>query len=129
MREYVVNPDEFIPERWLTRKTGDREEEEDADDAAGACPFAKPKLTKPAPYVSMPFGHGARTCIGKRFAETIMAVAGVKINQNFAMRSEATEPLRLQSKIFTVPAQSLLFAFRERPAPSRSTDDTSKDDY
>jgi cytochrome P450 family 12 len=42
----------FIPERWLR-------------DNASACAHAK----NANPFVYMPFGFGARSCVGRRFAE------------------------------------------------------------
>ena len=46
--EYFDSPDDFVPERW------DR-----SDRATGAID----------PYLSLPFGHGRRACIGRRLAE------------------------------------------------------------
>ena len=52
---------EFLPERWLR------------DEAT----------SKPNPFVSLPFGHGARKCVGMRFAslemETLLAKVAVLI--------------------------------------------------
>ena len=45
--EYFDNPDDFIPERW------DRSDQAPSID----------------PYLSLPFGHGRRACIGRRLAE------------------------------------------------------------
>lgn len=47
--------DEFIPERWL--KNANESE----------CPVKSTKNLHP--FVFLPFGHGPRTCIGRRFAE------------------------------------------------------------
>jgi len=97
MEQYVTNPEEFKPERYLQR----RSEETD-------------KYSKPAAFVSVPFGHGARTCIGKRFAETLMSVATLKIIQNFHVTCQSDTPPRIESKIFTVPVGDLHFGFQTR---------------
>lgn len=44
--------DEFLPERWLS------------GDAIEGCPNRSDH-----PFAFLPFGFGARACIGKRFAE------------------------------------------------------------
>ena len=44
--EYFEEPDSFIPERWLKKES---------------------KRTHP--FLLLPFGHGPRSCIGRRLAE------------------------------------------------------------
>ena len=39
------------------------------------------KMNKPPPFVSMPFGHGARMCIGRRFAEQEIYLAIIKVHK------------------------------------------------
>lgn len=50
--KFVERADEFIPERFLK-------------EAQPGCPNAKDFH----PYINLPFGFGARACIGRRFAE------------------------------------------------------------
>jgi len=45
--EHYENANDFIPERWI--RGGEQ-------------------LQKANPYVTLPFGHGPRKCIGMRFA-------------------------------------------------------------
>lgn len=61
--KYFVQPDQFLPERWL-----------------------KGSPHKHHPFASLPFGYGKRMCLGRRFADlelqTVLArVRKFKINQ------------------------------------------------
>ncbi|XP_034189588.2 cytochrome P450 302a1, mitochondrial [Osmia lignaria lignaria] len=58
--EYFNEPDTFIPERWL-RENLDR------------------KGKSVHPYILLPFGHGPRSCIARRFAEQNMQVILLQI--------------------------------------------------
>lgn len=49
MEEYVNKADQFLPERWL-KSPGD-------------------SLYRIHPFASLPYGHGARMCLGRRFAD------------------------------------------------------------
>ncbi|CAG2066328.1 unnamed protein product, partial [Timema podura] len=51
MARYVSKPDVFQPERWF-----------------------KQSDTKLHPFASLPYGHGARMCLGRRFADTEIQV-------------------------------------------------------
>lgn len=60
---YFDEPLKFLPERWLrdlgyTRKPGQE-------------------------YINIPFGHGRRNCIGRRFAEQEMNLTIVKVKLEF----------------------------------------------
>lgn len=55
------NPEEFIPERWIR---GEKE-------------FPSAKDAHPFSY--MPFGFGARACIGRRFAEFEIEILVLKV--------------------------------------------------
>lgn len=56
--EYFENPNEFLPERWFTK------------DAIN-------------PFLSLPFGHGPRACIGRRMAEQNVYAALIMIAANY----------------------------------------------
>jgi cytochrome P450 len=49
MEQYVNRAAEFLPERWL-KSPGD-------------------SLYRIHPFASLPYGHGARMCLGRRFAD------------------------------------------------------------
>lgn len=57
--EYFPEPEKFMPERWLK---GDENFQEDMHR-----------------YVSLPFGYGRRTCIGRRFADAELAILLAKV--------------------------------------------------
>ena len=54
--ENFPKSEKFIPERWLVNSDSTQNAE---------CPNAKTAH----PFIYLPFGFGARTCIGRRFAE------------------------------------------------------------
>lgn len=60
-------PNEFIPERWMRNE------------------IEYPSAKNAHPFSYMPFGFGARTCIGRRFAEFEIEVLTVKLLRNFRL--------------------------------------------
>ena len=58
------NPEQFLPERWLRE-----------------CPIHQ----KAHPFANIPFAHGRRMCIGRRFAELEMLVLVIKMLQRFQL--------------------------------------------
>ncbi|WAR11974.1 CP24A-like protein [Mya arenaria] len=61
--EEFNNPDEFIPERWLRNEVRDF-----------------------SPFTSLPFGFGARSCPGRRVAETMIYFGIANIVRRFELR-------------------------------------------
>lgn len=60
-QKYFDRADEFLPERWLKHGSN---------------------VLKPAPnFVMLPFGYGARMCIGRRFAEQEIYLALAKVTR------------------------------------------------
>lgn len=58
MSEYVTQPDQFLPERWMKE-----------------CPVNY----KLHPFASLPYGYGARMCLGRRFADLEIQVLLAKV--------------------------------------------------
>lgn len=63
LAKHFDRPNEFIPERWL------RDENK----------FGKTEIN---PYLVLPFGHGARSCIARRLAEQNMMVFLIRVSEN-----------------------------------------------
>ncbi|XP_035720111.1 probable cytochrome P450 12b2, mitochondrial isoform X1 [Vespa mandarinia] len=84
------NPGEFIPERWIRGETE----------------FPSAKNAHPFSY--MPFGFGARTCIGRRFAEFEIEILVLKLLQNFRIEWHHS-PLKLHNRLINTIASPLQF--------------------
>lgn len=60
MPEFVTEPEKFLPERWLKQAA--------SGDSLHIHPFA-----------SLPYGHGPRMCLGRRFADLEMQILLAKV--------------------------------------------------
>lgn len=90
--EYFENPEKFQPERWLKNK-----------DTEG-CPMQK----KIHPFVSLPFGYGRRSCLGRRFAEAELQILLAKIFRKYRVEYNYG-PLTYKITPTYVPEQPLRF--------------------
>lgn len=61
MEEFVSDPGTFKPERWLKASQGGSND-------------------RLHPFASLPYGYGARMCLGRRFADLEMQVLLVKVS-------------------------------------------------
>ncbi|XP_062130644.1 cytochrome P450 CYP12A2-like isoform X1 [Drosophila sulfurigaster albostrigata] len=69
--KHFSQADEFIPERWLRESQTEKE---------SGCPVA----TKSShPFAYLPFGFGARSCIGRRIAEMELEVGVARLLRHF----------------------------------------------
>ncbi|KAG5667202.1 hypothetical protein PVAND_015193 [Polypedilum vanderplanki] len=66
--KYYPEPEKFIPERWL------RDEK-----------YENWRSKENNPFAFLPFGFGARSCIGKRFAELQMELLIANVIRNFKL--------------------------------------------
>jgi len=65
--EYFDQPNSFVPERWLR------------DDDVENTGQTSTKQKSVHPYLVLPFGHGPRSCIARRFAEQNMQVVLLRV--------------------------------------------------
>ena len=72
-----------------------------------------PNYEKIHPFIFLPFGHGPRMCIGRRFAELETSILMLKIVKRF--RVEWNNPdLGMKTETITKPVGPLKFTFLER---------------
>ncbi|XP_066583549.1 cytochrome P450 302a1, mitochondrial [Prorops nasuta] len=70
--EYFENPNAFLPERWI-RDNSERVSEKIVENSIH-------------PYLVLPFGHGPRSCIARRFAEQNMQVLLLRMCRSFKFK-------------------------------------------
>jgi len=96
--EHFAQSKKFIPERWLKNKQGTVDE----------CPMTKATN----PFIYMPFGFGARSCIGKRFAEMEMEVMLARLIREFTIEWHY-EPIKYTNSLVLSPEGDLKFRLIE----------------
>ncbi|XP_052861749.1 probable cytochrome P450 49a1 [Anopheles cruzii] len=101
LEKYFPEPDRFVPERWLKR--GELQEH-------SGCPHAGQKIH---PYVSLPFGYGRRTCIGRRFAECELQILLSKLFRRYQVEYNY-EKLTYKVNPTYIPDKPLKFKLTER---------------
>ncbi|XP_050096636.1 probable cytochrome P450 49a1 [Anopheles aquasalis] len=101
LEQYFPEPERFIPERWLKR--GELKEH-------SGCPHAGQKIH---PYVSLPFGYGRRTCIGRRFAECELQILLSKLFRRYQVEYNY-EKLTYKVNPTYIPDKPLKFKLTER---------------
>ena len=79
------NPEKFIPERWLR-----------------GCPTHH----NAHPFAYIPFAHGPRMCIGRRFAELEMIVLVIKMIQKFQLEYHH-EPITYETGFTAKPSKAV----------------------
>ena len=84
------DPDSFKPQRWLR----------DAD-----------KHSKVHPFASLPFGHGKRMCIGKRFAELELYLMICKVLQRYRLEWVGDPDLGVSFRFINAPDKPLKIKF------------------
>lgn len=87
---YFTKGSDFVPERWLKNTENDS--------------------NKINPFVFLPFGFGARSCIGRRFAEMEIFVALARILREFKVEYNHG-PLKYKISIILSPDDDLKFKF------------------
>lgn len=101
---YFSEPGKFLPERWLRNS---------------------PSYSQSSRWAYLPFGHGPRACIGRRFAEMEVWVAAAHLLRRF--RIETTTPdFDLVMKLINMPDRPINMVFhdldtaRKTPAKEKS---------
>ena len=82
-------PKQFLPERWLR---------------------SSPLYQKPPQFAYLPFGHGPRMCVGRRFAELETWVATAQLLRQFRITTSTPE-FRKVMKLINVPDRSIDLQF------------------
>lgn len=72
--EYFEDPDDFIPERWLSGQNS-------------------AETQRLMSICSLPFGFGKRNCLGRRLAEQEIFIAVIKILQKFSLSLSSPQTL------------------------------------
>ncbi|RWS29023.1 cytochrome P450 315a1-like protein [Leptotrombidium deliense] len=92
--KYFEKPNTFKPERWI-RNTVRSQERHNA-------------------YACLPFGHGVRSCIGRRVAEVQMQLLLAKTVQKFKLYPESEKDINIKLRMITTPAEKIKLKIEER---------------
>lgn len=93
--EHYQQNQKFLPERWLKN---------DSNGAHAQCPSAR----SANPFVYLPFGFGARACIGKRFAELEVDILLSRILRNYNVEWNHP-PIKYMTSLIQTPVSDLKF--------------------
>lgn len=100
--KHYPRPNEFLPERWLRaaeKSTGNEE-----------CPHS---LKPSTPFLHLPFGFGARSCIGRRIVEMEMELCIARLVRNFEIEFNYPTEKPFKSLLINVPNIPLKFKFTD----------------
>lgn len=89
--------DKFLPERWLK-----------SESPSSGCPSAR----SANPFVYLPFGFGARSCIGKRFAEMEVEIMLARIIRQYNLEWNYA-PIKYVTSLIQTPVGDLKFKLTE----------------
>ncbi|XP_066257198.1 probable cytochrome P450 301a1, mitochondrial [Euwallacea similis] len=93
MPEYVSNSDQFLPERWMKSTEG--------------------PSNKIHPFASLPYGYGARMCLGRRFADLEIQVLLAKLVRSYKLEY-LHQPLEYKVTFMYAPDGELKFKMTDR---------------
>ncbi|CAO1322094.1 unnamed protein product [Diamesa hyperborea] len=94
LEKNFAKPLEFMPERWI-KKEG-----------------VKSTVN---PFLVIPFGHGSRSCIARRFAEQNILVFLLRLLRNYELEWMGTEDsLDIHTNLINKPANEIRIKFKKR---------------
>nr|BAR80872.1 cytochrome P450 [Ornithodoros moubata] len=96
LEKYFPAPSVFRPERWLG-----------------------PERMAIHPFIMLPFGHGARMCAGRRFAELELMTATAKVVEHFVLEP-VTKVLELNYIFVMAPSHPVGIQFHDRSSQRHS---------
>jgi cytochrome P450 len=109
------SPELFMPERFV-KSSPSAKAKEASSPSAGSCPFHRPADKAAAvergdavhnsPYAAIPFGHGARKCAGKAFAEMDIHLATMAVLRKYRIEYDGP-PLQQREESLLRPSQPL----------------------
>ncbi|XP_076626534.1 cytochrome P450 family protein sad isoform X1 [Colletes latitarsis] len=88
-------PNEFLPERWIRTEKGTYQ---------GVL----------NPHASLPFAFGARSCIGRKLAETQISLALTELVKSFKIECVNRDRVKLILHMISVPSESLKLKLTRR---------------
>jgi cytochrome P450 len=122
------SPEVFLPERFLKPGRGGKSgaaasAAAEGGAAARGCPFRSPARQAAVdrgdavhtdPYAAIPFGHGARKCVGKAFAEMDIHLAAAAVLRRYRIEYDGP-PLRVREESLLRPVEPLTPHFKFVP--------------
>ncbi|KAI8115282.1 Cytochrome P450 CYP12A2 [Lucilia cuprina] len=100
--KHYPHPNEYLPERWL------RSDKETND--SSACPQS---LKPSTPFLHLPFGFGARSCIGRRIVEMELELGIARMVRNYQIEFNYPTENAFKSLLISVPNIPLKFKFTD----------------
>ncbi|KAK0174866.1 hypothetical protein PV327_010587 [Microctonus hyperodae] len=97
--EYFLQPDDFIPERWLRNNHNVDKNQKNKKNTH--------------PYLILPFGHGSRSCIARRMAEQNMQMLLLRIFRKYNLKWNGGK-LDNVSLLINVPDSPINIEFSSR---------------
>ncbi|KAI1287064.1 Mitochondrial cytochrome P450 -like protein [Halotydeus destructor] len=89
--ENFRNANSFVPERWLEDRS-----------------------KRPSSFLSLPFGFGPRSCLGRRFSDMNSYVLLAKLIQNFKIEYHY-EDIGIKTRLINIPDRPMRFRFIDLP--------------
>ncbi|XP_032686386.1 cytochrome P450 315a1, mitochondrial [Odontomachus brunneus] len=93
--KYFPQPEEFQPDRWVRIESGNYQ---------GVS----------HPYGTLPFALGARSCIGRKIAETQIYLTLAQLIKNFKLDCENRDRVQMILNLITVPSEPIQLKLTER---------------